>query len=318
MGDASKSIQDTFKPYHEEIKRRTQVCSETATGSKFFQSVSSTGADHQFRDPAQQHVLFSVSHTEMSPRSLVPSQPALRIYGLFESAEAARAHAQTVMQCDPACNVQVDLAHKWILACRNIQRLSDGQLVSHKTQKLLDAYEATRIVSDKEFEANRKEQRAGGATLAAEDAEEPHACQDAKAANPHISRLAEVRAQSVVVLSCVKDTSEGEPPEFLFRAYRACESEQEADQFVRNVASREVQDFDIDVINACEWVYPQQADGSTIRTEVYRDDELQRIMSTHKTSGDRVQQFRKEQEESEATAPAVGGGDQEAQGGELV
>ena len=86
--------------------------------------------------------------------------------------------------------------------------------------------------------------------------------------------------QEVVVISFLIDKEEmqknGDAPEFLFRVYRCCKSEDEADGFVRNVASRRVVDHDLHVIDVGEWVKPLT--DAKHQKKRYRDSRLDAIM----------------------------------------
>lgn len=303
--DGKKGIRETFTPYHEEIKRRAKTAkSKTASlpGVTRFERVEGE-VDHPFQDATHSFVLFSTSHVGMRPFSFLPSEPALRIYGTFATTEEAMQHAAVVQQCDPGCDIQMDETHKWIVGCSTKERLAEGEAVEGKREAVLKKYVTERRVAANEFVDNVSNQLTGGSVPKKEEEEEGASCEGKQKAPLHISRMAEVRDQSVVILSCLPD-EEGSPPEFLFKVYRCCSSEAEADAFIRNVAAVEVTDFDLDVVNSCEWVYPQQATGEKIRKEVYRDPELGKIMTSHKTSGSRVADFEKWKEKEEGMTPA--------------
>ena len=319
--EGKKGIRETFIPYHEEIKRRAKTAKSKTpamTGMTRFERVEGGGVDYPFQDETHSFVLFSTSHVGMRPFSLLPSEPALRVYGTFATREEAIQHAAVVQQCDQGCDLQLDETHKWIVGCSTKERMTDEAEVEGKRETILKKYVTERKVAANEFVDNVNNQLTGGSVPKKEEEEVCEALEVKSKAPLHISRMAEVRDQSVVVMSCLPDT-EGSPPEFLFKVYRCCSSEAEADAFIRNVAAGEVTDFDIDVVNSCEWVYPQQASGEKIRKEVYRDPELGKIMTSHKTSGSRVADFEKWKEKEEGITPAeVKASTAECEGAELI
>jgi hypothetical protein len=240
------------------------------------------------------------------------NEPALRVYGAFPDETSALQHAAIVQGIDPACNLQLNRTHEWIVAAHSAERLSNAEVMEKKRSDILSHNRSSMASADRDFRHNLENKVTGG-SLAEDDQECSDSCpiqvQDAgKKAIPRISRMAEVRDQGVVVISVLPDKvhEEGEPPEFIFKVYRCCENEESADLFVRNVASVEVTDHDIDVVTACEWLYPQQAHGKNIGKELYRDEELQNIMDKHKRSGDEVNNFRKWNEKQDEYAGEQG------------
>ena len=52
---------------------------------------------------------------------------------------------------------------------------------------------------------------------------------------------------------------------------------------MRNTAGQHVDDVDIFVVSLCEWLHVQDLDSSKLPNEVCRSEELNRVMSNHKS-----------------------------------
>ena len=105
-----------------------------------------------------------------------------------------------------------------------------------------------------------------------------------------ISNQLDVRGQKLCVISFVKDDSV--IPQFLFQVYAFFEKEDECNAYIRNVCGDKVQDFDIDVVSTCQWIFPQQMTYDKVNKEIFRSDELDRIMSSHRNQPKEVARFK--------------------------
>ena len=106
-----------------------------------------------------------------------------------------------------------------------------------------------------------------------------------------LPRTAEVRGQTLGVVSFVSDLGQPERPEFLFRVYACFDAQKDADRYVRNTASNEIVEYDIDVVSLCEWLHAQTVEGSKLGNEVFRAPELNNIISNHKSQPQQVAAF---------------------------
>lgn len=81
--------------------------------------------------------------------------------------------------------------------------------------------------------------------------------------------------QSVLCVAFVKDEIDTAEPEFMFMAFRSCKDETEAGGYIKAIASKQITDHSIDVVDMCTWGFPQSE--SAIQT-TYRDKQLDDIM----------------------------------------
>jgi len=296
--------------HHDEIQRRVAVSESVVTGVAAFARAEGIGDDPPMEDPDQLWVLFSVSHEAVPPRALDRMRPALRVYGCFPDQDEARRVAEVVAAQDPDCCLQLNRTHEWILACRTLPRLGDAAEVAAKTQRLLRAHIAAQALRADEFDSTvqaMQEDRSGDRPLretTESDDEDESSAANGKAteaapvlppggrrAPTALPACCDVSGQGVVAMSTVADTEEPEAPEFLFKVYGCFAHEVDADRYVRNVASVEVTEFDVDVALTRKWLHP------TVQMDVkkeYRSTELTKIMDHHRAQPKRVEAFRRE------------------------
>ena len=92
------------------------------------------------------------------------------------------------------------------------------------------------------------------------------------------------------VLSLLKDhTGKGA---FAFRVYGCCETEEEATAWVKNVIGNHVHGEDVDVVHTGKWVFPHLMKEEDVDREVYRNDELDKIIDFHKRQPARIEKFK--------------------------
>jgi len=288
------SADNVLAEHHGEIQRRVAVAESVVTGVAAFARAEGIGDDPPMVDPDQRFVLFSVSHEGVPPRALDRTRPALRVYGYFPDQDEARRMAEVVAAQDPDCCLQLNRTHEWILACRTLPRLGDAAAVAAKTERLLRAHVAAQALRRDEFDStvrSMQEDRSGDRplreTTESDDEDEPGTTKAAEAvaevpmlppggrrAPTSLPACCDVSGQGVVAMSTVADAEEPESPEFLFRVYGCFANEVDADRYVRNVASVEVTEFDVDVALARKWLHP------TLQMDVkgeYRSTELTKL-----------------------------------------
>ena len=101
-----------------------------------------------------------------------------------------------------------------------------------------------------------------------------------------VSRDLELRNQVVAVLSVLDDPTGDEP---LVRVYGCCNTETDADAFVRNTAGNLVKDHDLSVVQMYEWIrLAERGEGRV----VHRDKTLQSIMTARHDAPTAVEQMR--------------------------
>lgn len=299
-----------FGEHQAEIRRRASVKDTGAeqVNSKTFARVDDDGLDDPFENPEQVFIVFSLSQREFSPVPRDLSQPGLCIYGAFETRAEAMEHAATVQKAHPRNSILIDETHAWVCATATIAHLQDVAYIKAQKSRLLRMVTETRAQSQQEFEENVAERRAGKVSAASGETDEDvgetedggkenHKREahlgkeddDPDRTSARINRACRVDGQSLAVVSFVAD--DGPDSEFIFRVYGFFPDEASANKYVRNVCGCHVKDFDIDVIKACCWAFPQQMHGKHVRKEVYRSEELNKVMAALKQAPQEVKRF---------------------------
>ena len=289
-------------PHQAEIRRRASVQAEGAEqlNSRVFARVDDDGLDEPFENPEQVFIVFSLSQREFAPVPRDSSRPGLCIYGSFETRAEAMEHAAIVQKAHPAYSILIDQTHTWICAAATIAHLTDPKHVSAQKTRLLTQAAERREQSQREFQENVTARRVGEVTkeesngedaddTAAEHARAQNDDDEPDRTNARLARACRVDGHALAVVSFVPDDSAYH--EFIFRVYGCFSDETAANKFVRNVCGCQVQDFDIDVIKTCCWTFPQQMQGKNARKEVYRSEELNKIMTAFKQAPQEVKRF---------------------------
>lgn len=295
--DAMKSaIKTTFEQHHNEIQRRSEITQQGLHDTRTFSKVSDAN-DYSFKNDDQQFVVFSLSHQAFSPVPVNLKNPAVCVYGTFPSnAEAVQYAREEVLSQHPNISIFVDQTHKWITAAKNVTCMQDANYIKEHTDKLLKTHKEILHMNLKEFNENVTEQKAGKTKKKEERIEE--VSENDKYGKSHrIHNSLDVRGQSLAVVSFVKDDSE--IPEFLFQVFACFEKEDDANAYIRNTCGDNVEDFDIDVVSTCQWVYPQNMTYENATKEVFRSDELDRIMKNHKNQPKEVARFKEAMEKDD-------------------
>ena len=288
----TEGVKSTFSEHHAEIKRRATVNESGAFDQSVFDRVESDAVDDPFCNSEQTFVVFSLSQKEFAPIPRDPSNPAVCLYGAFETYEEAMEEAQIVRKEHPSYSVFIDKTHTWIGAYATVARMTDAAYVESKRNMLLDAVKTERETAQADFEANVSEHRAGKTSQPIDD----EAVEIVGADKPDkISRSCRVEQQSLAVVSFIRDTSD--EAEFLMRVYAFYNDEAEANRYVCNVCGDRVKDVDIDIIKTSTWAFPQTMHGRHVRKEVYRSTELNNVMRAHKKAPQDVERFKSENRE---------------------
>lgn len=290
------AVQTTFEQHHNEIKRRSQITQQGYTDDKTFSKVEDS-IEYNFQIQDQRFVVFSLSQQQFAPIPTNLKNPAVCIYGAFSTREEAVEYAKdSVLREHKHISIFVDDTHKWIAAVKNAECLSESYVNEH-TQRLIDQHKNMIHMNLKEFEENVKEQKAGSNSKTEEDtniSEVSEDDKDCKGKSHKISNRLDVRGQKVAVVSFVKD--DADIPEFLFRIYGFFDKEEDANSYIRNTCGDKVEEFDIDVVSTCEWIFPQTMTYQNANKEVFRSEELDRIMKNHKNQPKEVAKFKEAME----------------------
>lgn len=298
----SGSVEASYQKNHAEIKRRQEFAQTLEEQNPRNFERATGGAEIPFRNDAQTHFVWSASTEGMAPRAKDARSPAIRIYGLFGSAEEAMEHAHVVAKVDPTCSLMISRTHEWVMVPRTPARMASE---AEHIRAVLTAYKASRDESKHQFSENVANQRGGVGKTAAEEREDasatPPTTTDGSTdggteAPRRLGRDAEVRDQSIVAATFIKDTTQevGEP---IFRVYGAFENTTTGDAWAR-CAGDTVVDYDIDLCSSCVWLFINEVTPEKIAQEVYRSNELSSIMSNAKKQPKLVENFKKWREES--------------------
>mgnify|MGYP001419680834 CR=1 FL=1 len=282
------AVQSTFEQHQKEIKRRSEINQQGFIDDKKFSKVADA-TDFKLKIEDQKFIVFSLSQTEFAPISVNKKNPAICIYGAFQTREEAIEYAkESVLKEHPTISIFVDETHKWVAAVKNVKCLSENYVNQH-VDALLKKHQEIIHTNTKDFKENVAEQKTGTTTKKEEKEKEENEISETKGKAHKISNRLDVRNQKLAVVSFVKD--EAEIPEFLFRVYALFDKEDDANSYIRNVCGDNVEDFDIDVVSACEWIFPQTMTYENANKEVFRSEELDRIMKNHKNQPKEVAKF---------------------------
>ena len=286
------NVKKAFEGHQTEIKRRNNVSKQET--SHTFDKVEGD-VHYPFVISEQKYVLFSLSSIGFAPRAEDPSNPAVRIYGAFDSTEEANFHAQLVLEKDPSCSLMLDETHKWIVAPSTEKNMQDVEYIQTHTNKILKKYEDIESQHAADFHKNVSEQEINHTTNRVPECPESKCKTDISnmsRARKNLPSGAEVRRQQLAVVSFLPDRwfDKNNAPEFIFRVYAMFEHEDDANKWVRNVCGDEVKDHDVFVVNTCEWLHPQKLDKDKIKS-IYRSNELDKILTNHKDQPNKVKQF---------------------------
>jgi hypothetical protein len=317
--EGMETVPSTTTQQQLEIMRRQDAaahvrgCDEQSS----FDRVEDQGEDPPFKASDQQWVLYSLSHVAMPPMARDPSNPAVRIYGLFESHEDANEYATELHVADPACCILLSTTHEWHVAAKSSERHSDLQYKSQKLQRIAKAHAELRVASTTEFRRNVDEGQTGGQDLPTEDTlvnentRERRRAQhddtweelqrDGKKATNRLPGSLVIEGQRHAVCCFAKDVtpevvSGEDDPEFAFMVLAAFDTESQCDRYVRNVAAERIQDQALDVITLRRWIFPEHPDLEENVAVVYRHKELTEVMQRKKADVGEVERFKREQE----------------------
>tara|TARA_B110000008_G_scaffold273812_1_gene308653 strand:- start:462 stop:1499 length:1038 start_codon:yes stop_codon:yes gene_type:complete len=286
------AVQSTFEQHHNEIRRRSEITQQGYVDNKSFTKVSDSNS-YVFVNEDQRFIVFSISQTEFSPVSENPQNPAVCIYGAFPTRDEAVEYAKNcVLEEHKGISVFVDDTHKWVAAVKNPGCMQESYVKSH-TDRLLKQHQAMLHTNLKEFQENVEEKKTGE-TKKKDEEDEKNEKVDEKQEKPkgkshRISGKLDVRGQKLCVVSFLKD--DAEIPEFLFRVYGFFDKEDDANAYVRNICGDKVEEFDIDVIETCQWAFPQTMTYDKANKEVFRSEELDLIMKNHRNQPKEVARF---------------------------
>ena len=217
----------------------------------------------------------------------------MRILGVFATQEDLRAHAAKYY------GEELDLIavplRKWIAVLQHTQGTVSELDHLAKLSRLYK--ERERRHEEEEFRSNVSQQRTGDVTAGGAQTSEPAQENDPKTVSmeeaPPVPRAAELRTQSVVVISILPDLGEEreelQQPALLI--WDVFDSDGSAREAIMKAIAMTARDVHLDVVLMYEWIPLTALDLQRIKEE-FRDDSLTSIMQARKDEGSRVEQYR--------------------------
>ncbi len=260
--------------------------------AKNFDRTGGSGSKLPFKDPNNQFLVYSVSHKQVPPIATDPKNPAIRVYGTFPTRQTAQTYATKLQSVDPTCSILLSNLHDWVLVCDSLDKLQDQDYITEKSKLLLKRHHVENSVRHARFKQHQDELRNNKAL----DEDTPVKIEQSALEKPEIEEIIEeilpnnlpvltadcmLANQSVICLSFIKDEPTSDNHEFMFYAYRACKDEDEAGNYVKDVASRKVDDHDIYVVETGQWVFPLS--DAKHAPKYYRDKRLHELMNRNLT-----------------------------------
>lgn len=275
---------DLVREHQEEIQRRRALAEAEHVQDTFENAANVCSVPA--KNPDQMHIVFSLSNEKFAPRMRPGESPAVRLYGAFATREEARSYAGDLAAYDPGISLLVDEVHKWILAPRNESRLNDASIVDKKLKR----HDVRKQRDHDEFVARQgKSVDVEGLSPDKKDDDSvaKRAQGDGVGGRHAVPALYQMADQRLAVVSFVCDDSN----EFLFKVYGFVDSQTDANSWVRNVLSKSVKDYHIDVVSSCQWCFPTTMKAERVDAEAFRNKELDAIMNHHKKEPERVKEF---------------------------
>ena len=282
MDTSLKTIEEAFKPAYEEIARRRN--SDHSEQIYFEKNENTTNLKEKIED--QQYFLFSLSSERVPPISVSKKNPAIRIYGCFQTEEDAREHAEEVAKLDPSCSLFINKTHQWVVAASSIERMSDFNLQANIVTDRLKEYLKERMNDNKEFEQSLKGESVERTVK--EEFVPPPVIVNEKSRAHKIKHGSEVHDQKYAVIVFLPDSKTGEP---VFVVYGCLSTKEEADNWIRNVVSRKVTEYDLHIVSTCQWLFLNRMQGDNAQTQKYRTPELEKIMQKHKNQPEEIKEY---------------------------
>jgi len=302
MDASASSVEAIFKPAFDEITRRQDVAKSRVWDDTTYFAPASTCINIPFIIADQEFALISMGTSVLAPCPVDVTRPALRVYGSFATREEAREHAEVIQSMDPNCSLIVVPLREWVLMPQN-EACLQPEMNKRRLDILLQAHRVKQMEDGDAFQG-RIDVRDGGSvvTTQTQDAEEDvetREAEDLVYKPPRKLRVGgEVRGQSYVAICSIPNAITGE---CLIKILACFDTNQDADNWAQNVASRHITDDDIHIGRTCEWFFPNGS-AESVTGPKYRIDELQRIMDTAERNPKAVQDYKTWKEEQDRRA----------------
>jgi len=313
----SLDTQKEEKKIHEEFSSRYNELSEmSGTASSSSTQIIGDGLPNPyaanpvlpFDDAEQQVVLLNITHRQQIPKSKIPG---FRVCGAFKDLEKLKRHA--LNSGGPAAYggsnlIKADV-HKKFLICSSLEKQQNASYVLGKIEELAKKYTQTLQFHADEFKENKENRQQGKTGLSQSEKVKKISSrkqlldkkfEDDKEKGTEtgdVSRVAEVRNQSVAVVTIMSDTTAtvlngAEDPEPIVIVWGCFENEAQAKHYIYQTASKFVKDVMLDVVNMYEWVFPTEIEKRVDElTEEFRNPSLNKVMNSRKAQKKSVMSY---------------------------
>lgn len=275
--------------------------------------------------PGQHFFLVNLAHHHLRPHS---ETPTVRVCGVFEDIESARAHAAVCKPLLPDSDFWLFGRGEHFLICTSKEEVADLEYRKRKSAELFRAHGVLDAAErEKKWNEERRKrepvtkEKIGKSTFAQRRKAGPSTkssripairakmlaeCQE-RAAKKNFPSAGVVRNQNFVAMSYLHDVSEAvlageKSPEPLVILWACFPDVQQAKEWVDNEGSRSIQDMVIDVVDMYEFLPFELADESKIKV-TYRHSEHNAIMAGQQEEEKKVERFRDHCNRSNITAP---------------
>ena len=303
------------------------------------QQAPATEIKHQFSsfdDVSQKWLVVNFAHRDQRPKK---DRPSLRFLGVFENAQDADDYIKEAAPQLVGCNMwKVELG-KWLIVCKNMARQQDPEYTTNKIEHMKQLYAFDKVRRDADFNKNKEEQKQGAKDLSVDTKRLEAAGKRKKklssrlralrakakgSGNPRQDeRLNDVstpgtsdvpthllrRKQDYVAVSWMRDITKvvnqgSDDPEPCCIVWRVFATYDMATEWVRGMGSRYIRDYDLEIVDNYEWLFPEDVDRDKIQ-EAYRNPEQNRIMLQRKAEADKVVEFEQWCKEKNLPVPAT-------------
>jgi hypothetical protein len=248
--------------------------------------------------------LYNIAHQGRSPVPKSLEDPALRLLGIFRTADEAILQATKLATRLCKLDYWITPVGQWFLMHTDrdkpqeyIQEIIEERLVQNQTRRKKD-FEQLRIAHDKKLQSKTSYQKNERDLRRKEKTKEAPGAPGAQESSsiPEITQKYVQVGQRFAVISVLQDklhsTRIGKKlPEPMVRVYGAFDSKKTAKAFIADTLAPHIGDFDIDIVDMYAWLHPHSVDPDLLE-EQFRDPEINNIMNHAKDEKKNSKAFR--------------------------
>lgn len=234
--------------------------------------------------PEEKFALFHIAHRAQRPNH---REPAFRIIGLFPTMDELRRHAAQIGAVN--CSQWQAPTHHLVACCWSPERQMDNVHQEKQRTVLLTLHSRESDFEENVQSAGRGERCASmyaREALAAQRAPAPGYTQVGMPDATKLASTALVARQNFFVVIVLRDLREVvlhgmEPPEPLFAVLRAFANLEDATFYAKHTAHKAYPACNVDIIDACEWVFPESVNRDELQEE-YGIERVGQVMQARK------------------------------------